>query len=199
MAEAAKRPSLRLPRGVKRATLKPQGTGPDGKPLQNAMSFAPDAEDEQTNRDFDAILQEVLKDSQAASESNLSQQDQDAAAALAKRLAERVLKARGEPVDDAPSTDVQQAAPPAPVPEDELVEPLDIQKLIQAREALTDLMPMRAESSEGPIDTIEERPVLKQLTPEDFDDDPPPMPHPFAEEPKAEEASPFAKALAEAD
>ncbi|MEO1656404.1 MAG: ATP-binding protein [Pseudomonadota bacterium] len=193
MAEAANRSPFKLPRGVRRATLKPQpkGQAGNGKDLKSAMQFAPEADEAEADRDFDAILQDVLKQDKGASESQLTSKDHEAAAELAKRLADRVLKARGaqtEPEDD------------------DLAEPADMQQLIEAREAMAGAAPKRPQpaAEPAPAPKAELKAPVPPKEPEAKAPAPEPapaeaQPEPVLEQPSEQDAqlSPFAKALAD--
>ncbi|MEM7739913.1 MAG: ATP-binding protein [Pseudomonadota bacterium] len=123
------------------------------------MQFAPEPDEAEADRDFDAILQDVLQQGKGDSESQLSTKDHQAAADLAKRLADRVLKARGNQSESDDS---------------DLAEPADMQKLIEAREAMVS----------GAAQT---QPVSKEVV------DPEPKPEPEPEtDPKAERSTPIA-------
>lgn len=180
MAEAANKRPFRLPGGVRRAVLKPGKAG-DGEPSR--FQFGPEDEKDSTEQDFDAILKEVMA-SEDDPASALSDEDTEGAAALARRLAERVLRAREDTGTTAVGAADRRTEPPkaeAPAPavdDDDLAEPLDIQKLIQARESMTELPPARP-FTEGPIDEPEPRP---ELTPMGHDE-PEPALKPFDDEP----------------
>ena len=187
MAEAANRSPFKLPKGVRRATLKPQpkGQAGNGKDLKSAMQFAPEPDEAEADRDFDAILQDVLKSDKGASKSQLSTKDHKDAAELAKRLADRVLKARGE------------SAEPA---DEDLAEPADIQQLIEAREAMAEAAPKRPDIKQ-PAEEPASAPAAKLKAPEAPQKPraktPQPAPEPAPVEEEPDDLSPFAKALAD--
>ncbi|MEM0929405.1 MAG: ATP-binding protein [Pseudomonadota bacterium] len=201
MAEAANRSPFKLPRGVRRATLKPQpkGQAGKGKDLKSAMQFAPEADEAEADRDFDAILQDVLKHDKGATQSQLSTKDHQDAAELAKRLADRVLKARGA-----------QTTPD----DDDLAEPADMQQLIEAREAMAEAAPKRPQATKpapepAPAPAAElKAPEVKEEPEAKAPEAKAPEAAPAPSEPGAEPAdlaaeedeaqlSPFAKALAD--
>ncbi|MEO1043713.1 MAG: ATP-binding protein, partial [Pseudomonadota bacterium] len=190
MAEATNRSPIKLPRGVRRATLRPQpkGQAGEGKDLKSAMQFAPEPDEAEADRDFDAILQDVLKHGKDPSESQLSSKDHQAAADLAKRLADRVLKARGQHEESDDS---------------DLAEPADMQKLIEAREAMATSPALRKK-----VDTKKAVPApapaaelpVPEVAPEESIEPEEPAEPAIAEANTAADdpqLSPFAKALAE--
>ncbi|NRA30976.1 MAG: response regulator [Parvularculaceae bacterium] len=189
MADAAKKKrSFRFPLGVKRAVLKPTA-GSDGE--KPSLQFEPGADGETMENDFDAILQKVMAATDPA-KSSLSDEDNQQAAAIAKRLAEGGIKksAPAKPAAPEPAAEPQVAAKPAlDIDDDDLAEPADIQKLIQARESMASLKPIQPFSDEPPAPSES---VIKP-----FADDEPvveePELKPFGDE--AEDAKPELKPL----
>ena len=136
MAEAAKRSPLKLPKGVRRATLAP-GKGEDA----GQVKFAPSGSDAETENDFDKILHDVM--AKGEEPSKLSDEDRQDTAALALRLAERVKQKKDEQAD-ADAAQAPQTAKPEPSSfaalleqeddDDDLAEPADFQRLLKERE-----------------------------------------------------------------
>ncbi|NNU17651.1 response regulator [Parvularcula sp. ZS-1/3] len=189
MAEAANRSPFRLPRGVKKATLKPgkAGSGKQAKPMQ----FAPSDEHAEAEKDFDQYLQEAMTKKDAPS-SQLSKEETESAAVMAQRLADRYAE-DGEGITGRDLAMLAKAGAAVTAPaedDDDLAEPLDMQKLIQAREKMADLPPARPENA-GPIDELPTKPELKPMPQEKASAEETLQPLPEDEKPQKIKLSPM--------
>ncbi|GGY49872.1 hypothetical protein GCM10007148_18200 [Parvularcula lutaonensis] len=172
-----------------------------GGKLKAALSFAASDENDQTEQDFDKILNDVMT-REAEHVSRLSDEEAEGTAALARRLAERVQKNRtGDAEDESPQARALKIAKAAAekrkaaaqalakpdLPEDDdadLAEPADLDKLIQARQSMSDIPPARPQVK-GPLETIEE-PVLQELPEDKVIDEPVLAKLPLETAPKSE-------------
>ena len=169
MAEAANRSFFKLPKGVRRASLKP-GKGDGGK-LKKALGFAPSSDEAETEQNFDQILHDVMV--RGEEPSKLSDAEREDTAALALRLAERVKKKREEQAqadaalpDPAPVKAPEKSPLPDIIDEDDenLAEPADIARLLQARQTMAEVPPSRPELTRLSLDElVDDEPALKPL------------------------------------